>query len=116
MNDSALSPDKDSVVTASDFAGAVRGMASQPTDIYLYGCKTVGTGFAKELSSLLPNTTIHAFAGNVDVRVEGPTSNGKFDKEQAILVPQSQPDQFKAGKKVPTPPSSDSDTSTPPPT
>jgi RHS repeat-associated protein len=117
VNNSALSPDKNSVVTASDFAGAVRGMASQPTDIYVYGCKTVGTGFAKELSSLLPNTTIHAFDKDVDVTVRGPQKrNGDLDKEKAVLVPPSQPDQFKAGKRVPTPPSSDSDTSTPPPT
>lgn len=76
-------------VSPAQFADAVNGMRRQPTDIYLYGCNTEDTGFAEELSNLLPGVTVHGYAGELQVDATGPVENGRPNRNRAVINPRN---------------------------
>jgi RHS repeat-associated protein len=90
LDSRALDPSngKSDPITPEQFAKAIKGMAKEPTDVYLYGCDTDDTGFAEDLAKLLPGVTVHGYAGDFDVEAQGPKDKkGKFDKSKAVLNP-----------------------------
>jgi hypothetical protein len=46
------------VVTPEDLQSALAGAKTAPKKMFLYGCNTAKSGFARSLSELLPNTAI----------------------------------------------------------
>jgi RHS repeat-associated protein len=100
-------------ITPTDFANGVKAMKSMPKKIYLYGCNTVDTGFAKALSTELPGVVVVGIRGLQETGVETSwpsldVTNVKIDRTSQVsyqdgkLLGSSSPPPIKLEPRSPT--------------
>jgi RHS repeat-associated protein len=70
LNTRELLPGGDVGISPKDIHDALAGAKSKPQKMFLYGCDTAKTGFAEELSSLLPDTAITGTGAVIRSRYE----------------------------------------------
>ena len=77
LNTRELLPGGNVGISPKDIHDALAGAKSKPQKMFLYGCDTAKTGFAEELSSLLPGTAITGTGAVIRSRYESEQRGNK---------------------------------------